>query len=408
MVPKPLVYLLLFYIFSIPIETAFVVIPGYSLANSAGILWMVIFLFYYAQGKIVFRKVPIIINIYIIPVFISVFVAIDSEIVLHALVTYILLLITTYLFASTVLDKKTIMLAMLMFILSSFIFIINVLINYQQVKIVLWWDPRTSAMGADSNTLAVILSVANVLLFLLKKYYNQKAFKALLVAFSILFPIAIILTGSRTGAIVGLISYIPIVFVLRKRKFQLLLILAITYFAIYFTSLGKSLPQFNLNRIVETNERIREGNYTNREIFWKMAIDEFLEHPVLGIGSKNFSYYANNKLNATGAVTHNTYLSILVETGIVGLIIFLLLLYSIFLNIKNKWGPDRIYGFSLLLVICIGMLTLTMEYYKFIWFFYIFIFTYGRLNRVSTYTIKIENSTIQKKTFIHKDEPLTL
>jgi putative inorganic carbon (HCO3(-)) transporter len=62
----------------------------------------------------------------------------------------------------------------------------------------------------------------------------------------------------------------------------------------------------------------------SRGLMWMEALSFFVQHPVIGIGARNFP-----DLSVTGAnmATHNIYLEVAAETGAIGLIAFLYLLY---------------------------------------------------------------------------------
>ena len=86
------------------------------------------------------------------------------------------------------------------------------------------------------------------------------------------------------------------------------------------------------------NENKNENNNTEQLYFFTKAHHEiyissykiFLDHKIIG-GSKNFrnickekEYYVNKK-EVCSTHSHNTYLQILTETGIVGFVFYLLL-----------------------------------------------------------------------------------
>ncbi|NJM75998.1 MAG: O-antigen ligase family protein [Acaryochloridaceae cyanobacterium RU_4_10] len=92
-----------------------------------------------------------------------------------------------------------------------------------------------------------------------------------------------------------------------------------------------------------------EANILSRIVFWSYAIHRFLQSPVFGIGwgryndlSVNFSgipgliYIATSGDRRFGAASaHNSYLMLLCESGIIGLVLLLWLWWSIYLNLNK-------------------------------------------------------------------------
>jgi len=116
---------------------------------------------------------------------------------------------------------------------------------------------------------------------------------------------------------------------------------------------------------------------THRTLLWAAGLDAFRNHPFLGVGSgaygltilkvADFSYMTGSAANA---VAHNTFLSILVELGVVGaLLLFMLLASMVYSAIRMRY-LERCLWISLLLTWTIGVSALTWEYRKPTWFLF--------------------------------------
>lgn len=126
--------------------------------------------------------------------------------------------------------------------------------------------------------------------------------------------IALIFSGQRTGTGAGLISLIPMIFVVQQRKtlgWSMLLIvflLALSYVFIQQSSVERL--QFLLSRYGP------EAGLTYRDQIWTMALSEIAKNPFWGHGMgaaetvMSFSF-------------HNAYLEVWYNTGILGLFLFL-------------------------------------------------------------------------------------
>jgi O-antigen ligase len=74
-----------------------------------------------------------------------------------------------------------------------------------------------------------------------------------------------------------------------------------------------------------TGSRLVSGLGSNRYDFYRVALDEFLHHPVAGIGAENFEeqYLAHRRSEETPHYPHSVELRALAETGLVGALLAL-------------------------------------------------------------------------------------
>lgn len=90
-----------------------------------------------------------------------------------------------------------------------------------------------------------------------------------------------------------------------------------------------------------------KDSYENnvRLTIWTEALRAFEEHPILGSGTGVSSYYSELE---TGYQSHNNYIDILGDYGIVGSVVFLALLLSIVLGVPHKQLHMWAYALSVL------------------------------------------------------------
>lgn len=76
----------------------------------------------------------------------------------------------------------------------------------------------------------------------------------------------------------------------------------------------------------------RDPTLTNRSAIWALYIDEYFKSPILGLGANAYHFDADLKMKIQAALNvdtflspHNGYLDILLQTGAVGLFVYLLL-----------------------------------------------------------------------------------
>jgi len=163
----------------------------------------------------------------------------------------------------------------------------------------------------------------------------------------------IILSGTRgiwLGVVFGFIAIIYLLFRkmnLRQSISPLLVILVIFVFFIPIVSIFTTIPQFKESSSSQDNALILkrltsildldEASNQGRIYIWKRSLESFKNYPLLGIGTGNFPVVLNQDiaLAKAGSSAHNLYLNFLVENGIFGFILVLLIIIEILLTVLN-------------------------------------------------------------------------
>ncbi|RCW83291.1 O-antigen ligase [Halanaerobium sp. DL-01] len=165
----------------------------------------------------------------------------------------------------------------------------------------------------------------------------DKKFKYLLSILFIVSTIGLIMTGTR-GVWLSLTgSIFIIVFLLNKQKllkFSLLFIIIIIVLFIF-------LPDYYSNRFMSIFDLSQNRSNITRLNLWRGAILIFKDNIFNGIGINNFSQIINLKPYykqpmVSTVHTHNNYLSIAAETGIVGLLSYIFLIYNVISKLLNQ------------------------------------------------------------------------
>jgi putative inorganic carbon (HCO3(-)) transporter len=104
-------------------------------------------------------------------------------------------------------------------------------------------------------------------------------------------------------------------------------------------------PKLNENRDPITSFKAF-ADYNNRLGYWSRSIHVIRDYPVLGTGVNTYSTVQWRYENewGWGGYPHNSYLQMTAETGVVGLLSFLWLLFSLyknsFRNLKKMQRPE--------------------------------------------------------------------
>ncbi len=180
-------------------------------------------------------------------------------------------------------------------------------------------------------------------------------------------PIAFVglaLSGTRTafiaafpGMIFGIASLSRV-----QRSTRILIFIFITLAIIAILPYVGTLTSFQ--RLGTITDEITAGDLTGRLTIWDEGLDSFGDHPLIGVGANMY-----RSVNSIGKVAHNSFLSVLVELGLIGFLLFGLILIIVFIRAWSlpKW--DKRFWLTLLVVWLIGASTLTWEYRKTTWLF---------------------------------------
>ncbi len=181
-------------------------------------------------------------------------------------------------------------------------------------------------------------------------------------------PVAFIglaLSGTRTALLASIVGMLFGVIMLTRVRLwiRIVIFLLLAASVIYLVPQVQSLKSFQ--RLGTTSSELTEGDLNNRTNNWTEGIASFEAHPLLGVGGNMY-----RSVNSWDKVAHNSYLSVVVELGVVGLLLFLGILAVTF---AAAWGQerlrDRIFWLTLLAVWGMGAFTLTWEYRKTTWLF---------------------------------------
>jgi O-antigen ligase len=124
------------------------------------------------------------------------------------------------------------------------------------------------------------------------------------------------------------------------------------------------IPQESFQRLSTTGTEISSGDLNGRVELWRQGIVAFEEHPLLGVGSNMY-----RSVNTENKVAHNSFISVLVELGLVGIVLFGITLAIAIRQIFGQPTWDTRLWLAVLAGWVVAASTLTWEYRKPTWLF---------------------------------------
>jgi len=359
--------LLLVFIFVIPTEKI-LLIPGLgSVARIAGILTMVAWMAsVLLRGSI--RPITHLHSVMLLFVLwqaASIFWTVDSDATLARVITWIQLAMLIILVWDLVTTRAVLHASLQAFVLGALFGAFGTIYNYLNATAFVYG--RYSAAGQHSVNLGLILAIGMPIAWYLaiQKDNTYRLEKWMRVVNFLYLPVAsigIALTGSRGAMIAALPTLffiLPTLGILKPWARALFLVLAIC--GAYAATL--LVPQSSIDRLATAySELTGGGNLTGRTLIWNDAINRVMENPVLGIGSDAFS-----SISQSGLVAHNSFLSVWVETGIIGLVLFLSILLIATRHVFTLPKLERRLWLMVLTCWLLGVSALTFEHHKPTW-----------------------------------------
>jgi O-antigen ligase len=109
---------------------------------------------------------------------------------------------------------------------------------------------------------------------------------------------------------------------------------------------------------------IAKGDFNQRTLLWREGLASFVGHPLIGVGSNNY-----RSVTSLNKVAHNSFLSVLVEVGLIGFTLFGIILTIAVIKALSQPKWDKSFWLTVLVVWAICAFSLTYEHTKATWLF---------------------------------------
>lgn len=191
-----------------------------------------------------------------------------------------------------------------------------------------------NGMGSFSTNerFALMLKASGIGLISLPVIYYPISFKwTPLRGIFFLFAIFMLLKADSRSAILGAFVGVMVIYLIKHTKYTLITFIIATIIVV--------IAQFNiygyLDKLLLLSDKYRgiDGSFSNRIDIWKFCLDVILNHPFIGVGFRMSDKILS--MQSMGS-THNVYLMILMESGIIGTILLLLSMAMCFINLGGK------------------------------------------------------------------------
>jgi O-antigen ligase len=210
-------------------------------------------------------------------------------------------------------------------------------------------DFRISGPIGDPNFYAQILVVIVPIAFHFMMTEQKLLLRGLAAWCLAVCGLSIVFTFSRGGAIALAIVLVCLLFYRRPKPAEIFLmaLLIVGMLAVLpdsYTSRLNTIGQIATGKTDVREEASFRGRLSELLVAWQM----FMDHPILGVGVGNYPNYYQSYSRQIGLdprtenrEPHNLFMEVAAETGLVGLIVFIGILYFSFKSVLDAWRKFR-------------------------------------------------------------------
>jgi O-antigen ligase len=226
---------------------------------------------------------------------------------------------------------------------------------------------RYTAGGTDANDLAMTLALALPMAWYLGMTHGRPLVRWIARAYIVLGIFAVGLTGSRGGMLAS-ITALTIVPLTLTRLAPSRRIAAVVLMGLAGALAVAYIPDQIVERLATTGSQVEGGSISGRGRIWKAGLSVWAQQPFTGYGTGAFKLAVSPILGESTQVAHNSFISILVEEGLIGFVCYATMLLTVFRSTFKLPTLERRFAMVLFCTMGVALTPLTWEDKKAVWF----------------------------------------
>ena len=196
--------------------------------------------------------------------------------------------------------------------------------------------------------------------------------------------IAVILTASRGSFIPAFVALLIIPWTLTKLRVRARVGICVAG-AASLVLIAVFVPQTSWERLSTASDEIESGSFNERGDIWRSGLEALVDQPLQGVGAGAYSV-AIEPILGWGRPPHQTFLSVLVGQGVVGLALWLGMFAAAFLPVLRMPSVERKLWIVILMTLGIGLQVRTWDYRKPLWLILGVLVAHGVSTRIAART----------------------
>ena len=223
---------------------------------------------------------------------------------------------------------------------------------------------RYSASNLDPNDFGLTMAIGIPLAWNL--FLNRRGIvRVVAAAYAPLAVVGVLLTGSRGALIETVVALAIVPLTLLRLSLRTTLVTA----TVLVAAAGAAVllvPQRTWDRLMTIGQELEGGTMSGRTGIWTAGAEAFLVRPLMGAGAGAFDA-AVEPIIGPGNAAHNVFLAIVVEQGLLGLFVFLVLSAACGFGISRLPSFERKTWLVVVAVWMVGAMSLGWQYRKVTW-----------------------------------------
>jgi O-antigen ligase len=265
------------------------------------------------------------------------------------------------------------------YVLGAFVAAGSIIVNYVTAPPARFpLHDRVSALGYQTDGIALIVAIAGPAAWYLAAGPEAERRPALArilnYAYIPVGAVAVALTGTRGATLASIPTAVLILWSFRKLSAGKR-VMAVAALIAAIVTVVQIAPSGPLDRIgtAATLTEGDQGALSGRWSIWVESSQVFMERPVAGVGTDGHRAAVAHLRTQRSAYkkaekeAHNTYISILVETGLIGFALFAGVVVCLYRRVRSRSGWDLHYWTAQVAVLAIGAMSLSLEDSKSVW-----------------------------------------
>ncbi|HEV7364553.1 MAG TPA: O-antigen ligase family protein [Gemmatimonadales bacterium] len=349
------------FCFAVPMENV-VVIPGFGTISK--LMGMVALLLAALATVINARVRPlqtfhILAVLFVILAGLGVFRSIDEPRAVSKFLTYVQLVLVLWMIWELAPNFQRQRGLLLAYVCGAYVSAISTFIDYREGLHISKAASRFATGAFDPNDLGMTLALGIPMAWYLAVTYRQPLLRWLCRGYVPMGVLAIGLTASR-GAMIAMIVALLIIPAAMTRLSPVKMVGTILVLAVVGTVAVSYIPETTWKRWSTTKSEVETGTMNSRLNTWRVAVRVFTFKPILGYGTSGFNW-------AVKGQSHNSYLAILIEQGVVGFILYFGMFVAVLANVLRLPPLERRFALILVATLAIAMLPLGWDDRKPVW-----------------------------------------
>jgi O-antigen ligase len=359
-------WLSLVFVFTIPIEA----VAEYPALGSASRAIGIALAAFWVGTVVVtgrFRKLTVFHFLILVFIFwnaISVFWSRNADRSVEHIMTWVQIFLMVCILWDLYTTHEAVQAALQMYVLGGYVALGSTVINFVTGNT--FYYGRFSAAGTSPDDLGALLAIGITMAWYLAASNNNAIFRWLKWVNYAYIPAALLgiaLSGTRLALVAAIPGFLfGLASLTRLRMSTRIAIFVFLITAGYFSL--PLIPQESFERLGTTGNEISSGDLNGRLELWTQGMASFERNPLLGVGSNMY-----RSVNVENKVAHNSFISVLVELGLVGLILFGCILATAIRQILSQPIWEKRMWLAVLAGWAAAASTLTWEYRKPTWLF---------------------------------------